>query len=131
MPFGERVLFSSATGGASVFSASACGNSSSAALSSGLAVLLPALSFGFTSRGLLSGLRAFLSAGFSLFSAAGSRIVMRSLRPSITTMTSGFSLARMFLAAAAQSAGAPLGWYWIRPEIVFTFRITPMAGCSV
>jgi hypothetical protein len=37
----------------------------------------------------------------------------------------------MFLAAAAQSAGAPLGWYRIRPEIVFTFRITPMAGCSV
>ena len=36
----------------------------------------------------------------------------------MTTMASGFSVARMPLAAAAQSAGSPLGWYLIRPETV-------------
>src|ERR671937_686860 len=70
---------------------------------------------GLVSEGFASGLaRAsflspFLSAGLSDLSAAGSRKETRSLRPSMTTMASAFSVARMPLAAAAQSAGSPLG----------------------
>ena len=91
---------------------------------------------GLASPGLASAWRGRLSCRpscrsvLSALSAAGSRIATRSLRPSMTTMASGFSVARMPLAAAAQSAGSPLGWYLIRPETVLCLRITPMSGCS-
>src|SRR5260370_29309198 len=102
-------------GGASLSAASSGDNSVSTGLSSGLAAesavpsgLMP----GFASAGLAlaSFLSIFLSDGLlSDFSEAGSRIATRSLSPSMTTMASGFSFARMPLAAAAQSAGSPLG----------------------
>ena len=124
-----RVLFSGASaGGASALSASSGGSSASVVLSSPFAAVSAAPSGfapgfasagfeseGFESEGLASFLsRAsflspFLSEALSDFSAAGSRIATRSLRPSMTTMASGFSVARMPLAAAAQSAGSPLG----------------------
>src|SRR6202048_5554370 len=109
MPFGERALFSGAmTGGASFSAASSGDNSASTGFSLGLA----------TASGVPSGLplASFLSVFLSDdllsdLSAGGSRVAPRSSRPSITTMASGFSLARMPLAAAAQSAGSPLGGY--------------------
>ena len=128
MPFGERALFSGAiAGGASLSAASSGDNSVSTGLSSGFAaasVVPSGLGFasagfaseGFASEGLASGLArtsflsVFLSADLaSDLSTTGSRIETRSLSPSITTMASGFSVARMPLAAAAQSAGSPLG----------------------
>src|ERR1700692_29816 len=137
MPFGERVLFSGAMiGGASLSAASSGDNSVSTGLSSGLAAASAApsgLAAGL-SPGLASGLaRAsflspFLSDDLSDLSAAGSRIATRSSNPSMTTMASGFSVARMPFAAAAQSAGSPLGWYLIRPETVLNLRITPISG---
>src|SRR5258706_16175106 len=99
-------------GGGSLLSAASSGdNSASVALSSGF----PApsgLAADFASEGLPSGLAlaSFLSGDLvSALSAAGSRIATRSSSPSMTTMASAFSVARMPLAAAAQSAGSPLG----------------------
>ena len=46
------------------------------------------------------------------------------------TIASARSVARMPLAAAAQSDGSPLGWYLMRPELVLILRVTPMSGCS-
>src|SRR5258706_6918560 len=98
-------------GGGSLLSAASSGdNSASVALSgfpapSGLAA-------DFASEGLPSGLAlaSFLSDDLvSALSVAGSRIATRSSSPSMTTMASAFSVARMPLAAAAQSAGSPLG----------------------
>src|SRR5882757_1385117 len=89
-------------------------NSESAASSSGFAADFA--SADFVSEGLPSGfaLASFLSLFLSddllsELSAAGSRIATRSLSPSMTTMASAFSVARMPLAAAAQSAGSPFG----------------------
>src|ERR1700687_312237 len=107
-------------GGASPLSAASSGdNSASTALSAGFAaesVAPSGFAPGFASAGLASGLglasflSLFLSDGLpSDFSVTGSRMAMRSLSPSMTTMVSGFSVARMPLAAAAQSAGSPLG----------------------
>src|ERR1700689_4287499 len=120
MPFGERVLFSGVmAGGPSLSAASSGDNSVSTGLSSGFAVAsgLPAgLAPGFPSEGLASSLA--LASFFSVFlsddllsdlSTAGSRIATRSSNPSMMTMASGFSVARMAFAAAAQSAGSPLG----------------------
>src|ERR1700730_4261256 len=120
MPFGERVLFAGAmAGGASVSVASSGDNSVSTGLSSDFAVaFVPpfGLALGFPTASLASGLAlvsflsVFLSDDVLLdFSVAGSRIETRSSSPSMTTMASGFSLARMPLAAAAQSTGSPLG----------------------
>src|SRR5437879_5245997 len=106
-------------GGASLLSAASSGdNSVSTALSSGFAAASAGPS-GFTpdfaSAGLAPGLArtSFLSLLSedlpSDFSTAGSRNATRSWSPSMTTMASGFSAARMPLAAAAQSAGSPLG----------------------
>src|SRR5260370_36254898 len=113
-------------GGASLSAASSGDNSASTGLSSGFAAASVALSgfaVDFASAGLASGLvlasllSFFLSVDLgSDFSTTGSRIDTRSLRPSMTTMASGFSMARMPLAAAGQSAGSPLGWYLMRPE---------------
>src|SRR5258708_22392013 len=119
-------------GGASLSAASSGDNSVSTALSSGFAAAAgpsglasPGLaseglaSEGLASEGLPSGLAlasflsvlsVFLSDDLvSDFSTVRSRIATRSLSPSIITIASGFSLARMPLAAAAQSAGSPLG----------------------
>src|SRR6202047_3047862 len=99
------------TGGASLLSAASSGdNSESVALAapSGFAA-------GFALEGLPSGLALaslslFLSGDLlSDLSVAGSRIATRSSSPSMTTMASAFSLARMPLAAVAQSAGSPFG----------------------
>src|SRR6266481_6807339 len=120
MPFGERVLFAGAmAGGASLSVASSGDNSVSTGLSSSFAVaFVPplGLALGFPTAGLASGLAlaSFLSVFLSDevlsdFSVAGSRIATRSSSPSMTTMASAFSVARMLLAAAAQSAGSPLG----------------------
>src|SRR3978361_608184 len=128
-------------GGASLLSAASCGDISvSTVLSSGFAAAPAApsgLGSDLVSVDLVSGLAraSFLSPFLSDdllsdLSAAGSRIATRSLSPSMTTMTSGFSVARMPLAAAAQSAGSPLGWYLIRPETVLCLRVTPIYGCS-
>src|ERR1700750_3106804 len=133
MPLGERVLFSGLmAGGASALSASSGGNSLSTALSSGF----PAASGLASGLALASFWSVFLSAVLPSadlpsadlpsadlpsadlaspdlasvdLSTAGSRIGMRSLRPSITTIASGFSVARMPFAAATQSDGSPLG----------------------
>src|ERR1700716_4221973 len=107
-------------GGASLLSPACAGdNSVSTALSSGFAAASAAPSGfapDFASAGLAPGLARtsflslFLSEDFpSDFSAAGPPLATRSLSPSMMTMTSGFSVARMLLAAAAQSAGSPLG----------------------
>src|SRR5258706_3035606 len=107
------------TGGASLSAASSGDNSVSTGLSSGFAAASVAPSgfvADFASADLASGLA--LASFLSLFlsddlasdlSTAGSCIATRSLSPSMTTMASGFSAARMPLAAAAQSAGSPLG----------------------
>src|ERR1700760_1273345 len=138
MPLGERVLFSGLmAGGASALSASSGGNSLSTALSSGFpaasglasglalasfwsvflsAVLpsadLPSADFPsayLPSADLPSADLASPDLASVDLSTAGSRIGMRSLRPSITTIASGFSVARMPFAAATQSDGSPLG----------------------
>src|ERR1019366_5427166 len=106
-------------GGTSLSAASSGDNSVSTGLSSGFAaasVVPSGFAPDLPSAGLASGLprgyflSLFLSDDLaSDFSTAGSRIATRSLSPSITTMASGFSVARMPLAAAAQSAGSPLG----------------------
>src|SRR5438876_1694608 len=103
------------TGGASLSAASSGDNSVSTALSSGFAAsaALSGFARGFDSEALPSDLlRApflspFLSDDLSDLSAAGSRIATRSSNPSMTTMASGFSVARMPFAAATQSAGSP------------------------
>src|SRR6476659_6769917 len=96
------------TGGASRLPvASSGGNSGSVTL-----VALSGFATGFSPDGLPSGLAlaSFLSPDLLLdFSAAGSLIATLSSSPSMTTMASAFSTARMPLAAAAQSAGAPFG----------------------
>src|SRR5882724_2008727 len=91
-------------------------NSESAASSSGFPAAsgfaADFASADFVSEGLPSGfaLASFLSDDLlSELSAAGSRIATRSLSPSMTIMASAFSVARMPLAAAAQSAGSPFG----------------------
>src|SRR5258706_9778149 len=102
------------TGGASLLSGASSGdNSKSVALLCGLAL---GFASDFASEGLPSGLAlaSFLSLFLSedLLSdsfAAGSWIATRSLSPSMTTMASAFSVARLLLAAAAQSAGSPSG----------------------
>src|ERR1700722_6327107 len=120
MPFGERVLFSGAmAGGPSLLAASSGDNSVSTGLSSGFAggsVPPPGFAPGFPSADLASdlALTSFLSVLLSNvllsdLSTAGSRIATRSSNPSMMTMASGFSVARMPFAAAAQSAGSPLG----------------------
>src|ERR1700738_4432793 len=107
-------------GGASLLSAAPSGdNSASVALSSGFPAASDAPSgfaADFASEGLRSGfaLASFLSFFLSddllsALSAASSRIATRLLSPSMTTMASAFSVARMPLAAAAQSAGSPFG----------------------
>src|SRR4051794_30792740 len=97
------------SGDASLSAASSGDNSESVALSSGFPVA------DFASEGLPSDLA--LASFPSLFgsddlssdlSAIGSRIATRSSSPSMTTMASAFSVARMPL-AAAQSAGSPFG----------------------
>src|SRR6266850_1019349 len=104
------------TGGGSLLSAASPGdNSASVALPSGFpaaAVAPSGFAADFATEGLPSGLAlaSFLSDDLlSALSAAGSRIATRSSSPSMTTMASAFSVARMPLAAAAQSAGSPLG----------------------
>src|SRR3981189_3395479 len=107
-------------GGASLLSAASCGDISvSTVLSSGFAAAPAApsgLASDLASGDLVSGLAraSFLSPFLSDdllsdLSAAGSRTGTRALGPCMTAMTSGFSLARIPLAAAGQSAGSPLG----------------------
>jgi len=52
------------------------------------------------------------------------------IHASITTITSGFSVARDAFAAAA-SRRIALAGYLIRPDVPLALRITPMSGCSV
>src|SRR5258707_9233501 len=98
------------TGGASLSAAWSGDNSESVALSSGFPTA-SGFAADFASEALPLGLAvaAFLSLFFSDdllwdFSVAGSRIATRSFSPIMTTMATAFSVARIPLAAAAQSA---------------------------
>src|SRR5450759_2528184 len=100
------------TGGASLLSAASSGDNSQS-----VTLVAPSgFAADFSFEGLPSGLGSasflslFLSGDLlSDLSAAGSRIATRSSSPSMTTMASALSVARMPLAAAAQSAGPPFG----------------------
>src|SRR3981081_4560022 len=106
-------------GGTPLSAASSGDNLVSTVLSSGFAAVsgVPSgFAPDFPSPGLASclALASFLSLFLSDdllsdLSTAGSRIGTRSLSPSMTTIASGFSVARMPLAAAAQEPGSALG----------------------